>query len=244
MKIVIGKNTDEMGLLAAELAAEKLCDAISKKGTARLVLSTGESQFAVIKHLINKNIAWEKVVMFHLDEYAGMPETHTASFRKYLKERIVNLVHPKKMFYVSGEGNIKSNIEALTREIREAPIDVALIGIGENAHIAFNDPPANFDTREAYIVVNLNDTCKKQQVGEGWFTQISEVPNQAISMTVHQIMLSEVIISCVPGKRKAVAIRDTLSSPSTTNMIPATKLKEHKDWHLFLDQESASLINK
>ena len=243
MKIVIGKDVDEMGALAAELASAKLCEAVAKKGEARLILSTGESQFAVIKHLIKKAVPWDKVLMFHLDEYVGMPETHNASFRKYLKERVVNLVHPRRMVFVSGEGDVQSNIAALTKEIRETPIDLALIGIGENAHIAFNDPPANFDTREAYIVVNLDEACKKQQVGEGWFAGINDVPGKAISMTVYQIMLSDMIISCVPGKRKAAAVRDTLSAPSTTNLIPATMLKEHKNWHLFLDQESASLTD-
>ena len=242
MKVVVGKDTDEMGSLAADLVSVKLSEAIGKNGTARLVLSTGESQFAVIKQLIKKDIPWDKVIVFHLDEYAGMPNTHPASFRKYLKERVEDLVHPARMVYVSGEGDIKANIEALTREIREAPIDLALIGIGEYAHIAFNDPPADFNTREAYIVVSLDEACKRQQVGEGWFAKIDDVPNSAISMTVHQIMMSNTIISCVPGKRKAVAVRDTLSEPSPTNMIPATKLKEHRDWHLFLDQESASLV--
>ena len=243
MELTIGRNVDEMGALAADLTAEKLCNAVAERGLARLILSTGESQFAVIKHLLGKNIPWSKVTMFHLDEYVGMSETHPASFRKYLKERIVDLVHPGKMVYVSGEGDIRNNIDYLTEEIRETPIDLALVGIGENAHIAFNDPPADFDTQEAYITVNLDEACKKQQVGEGWFTQISEVPNQAISMTVYQIMSSKTIISCVPGSRKAAAIRDTLGSPSTTNLIPATKLREHKDWHLFLDQESAKFVS-
>ena len=244
MEIIVGKDADEMGALAAELAAAKLRGVIEEKGTARLVLSTGESQFAVIKQLVKKDVPWDKVIIFHLDEYAGMPETHNASFRKYLKERIVNLVHPQRMVYVSGEGDVKANIDALTGEIREATIDLALIGIGENAHIAFNDPPADFETKEAYILVNLNEACKKQQVNEGWFAQISDVPKQAITMTVHQIMLSDMIISCVPGKRKAVAIRDTLTAPIVTNIIPATKLREHGNWHLYLDQESASLMDQ
>jgi len=242
MKIVVGKDVDEMGSLAADLAAEKLRKTISEKGEARLTLSTGESQFALFKHLVRKDVPWDKVIMFHLDEYVGLPESHNASFRKYLKERFVDIVRPKEAFFVNGEGNTKSTIGCLTNEIRKAPVDLALIGIGENAHIAFNDPPADFDTQEAYIVVNLSAMCKKQQVGEGWFDRIEDVPNQALSMTVYQIMLADMIISCVPGKRKATAIRDTLSAPSPTNMIPATKLKEHKNWRLFLDQESASLM--
>lgn len=244
MKIIIAKDAEEMGAQAAALAAEKLNSAIAEKGQARLIFSTGESQFTVIRHLVKKDLPWNKIVVFHLDEYVGPGETHNASFRKYLKERIVDLVSPKKMVYVSGEGDIEANIKLLTKEIREAPVDLAFIGIGENAHIAFNDPPADFASSEAYIVVNLDDACKKQQVGEGWFEKIPDVPNQAISMTVHQIMLSDMIISCVPGKRKAQAVRDTLSSPAPTNMIPATMLKLHKNWHLFLDEDSASLIGQ
>jgi glucosamine-6-phosphate deaminase len=244
MKIVVGKTVDEMGSLAAELAAVKLREVVAEKGEARIVLATGESQFTVFKHLVNKDVPWDKVTMFHLDEYVGLPESHGASFRKYLKERFINIVHPKQAVLVDGEGDVKTVIDELTREIRKAPVDLALIGIGENAHIAFNDPPADFNTQESFFVVNLDTACKKQQVGEGWFAGIDDVPNQAITMTVHQIMSAEMIISCVPGMRKAAAIRDTLSAPSVTNMIPATKLREHKDWHLFLDQESASLTDK
>lgn len=179
--------------------------------------------------------------MFHLDEYVGMPMTHPASFRKYLKERFIDKVHPGAYFFVNGEGDIQKNIETLTQEIRKAPIDVALVGIGENGHIAFNDPPADFETHEAYIVVNLDERCKKQQLGEGWFATMADVPNQAISMTVYQIMQSKAILSVVPGLRKAQAIQNTLEAPQVTNRIPATKLREHSDWELFLDSDSASL---
>jgi len=241
MKIVVGKDVEEMGALAAELTAGKLRKAIAEKGEARLILSTGASQFTLFNHLVAKDLPWDKVIMFHLDEYVGLPESHGASFRKYLKERFINIVRPKHAFLVDGEADVKTVIDELTREIRKAPVDLALIGIGENAHIAFNDPPADFNTKESFFVVNLDEGCKKQQVGEGWFAGLDDVPNQAITMTVHEIISAEMIISCVPGKRKAAAIRDTLSAPSVTNMIPATKLREHKDWHLFLDKESASL---
>lgn len=188
-----------------------------------------------------EDIPWNQVVMFHLDEYVGMPMTHPASFRKYLKERFIDKVHPGAYFFVNGEGDIQKNIETLTQEIRKAPIDVALVGIGENGHIAFNDPPADFETHDAYIVVNLDERCKKQQLGEGWFATMADVPNQAISMTVYQIMQSKAILSVVPGLRKAQAIQNTLEAPQVTNRIPATKLREHSDWELFLDSDSASL---
>lgn len=241
MKMFCLKNPAELGKVAAAQTADLLNKAISEKGYARLALSTGASQFDTIKSLILEDVDWSKVEMFHLDEYVGLPESHPASFRKYLKERFVQHVNLKKAWFVNGEGDVQENIKQLTQEIRKEPIDVALIGIGENAHIAFNDPPANFDTKEAYIIVNLDDNCKKQQVGEGWFATVDDVPKQAISMTVYQIMLSKVIISCVPYKVKAKAIKDTLEN-DTTNMIPATILKTHPDFNLYIDEDSASLI--
>lgn len=242
MKLEILKNDTELGKKAAQYAAKLLNRAIEENGEARLVLSTGHSQLSTINELVKQEVDWSKVEMFHLDEYVALPETHKASFRKYLKERFINLVNPKAAHLVSGEGSIE-NILKLTEELRKAPIDVALIGIGENAHIAFNDPPADFETKEAYIKVKLDDVCKKQQVGEGWFPTLADVPNEAITMTVYQIMQSKKIISCVPYLVKAQAVKNTLES-EITNQIPATKLKEHDDWVLFLDEESASLIEK
>ena len=180
------------------------------------------------------------MVMFHLDEYINLAETHKASFRKYLKERFIQVVNPKKAYLVNGEGNVEENIATLTEELEKAPIDVALVGIGENAHIAFNDPPADFETDKAYIIVNLDQTCKQQQVNEGWFGSLDEVPAQAISMTVPQILKSRTIVTIVPGIRKSDAIQKTLSAETVTNLVPATILKTHPDWNLFLDGDSAS----
>ena len=231
-----------MGNRAAQETARRIRAAVQANGVCRILLSTGASQFEMLDALTKmEDIPWNQVVMFHLDEYVGMPMTHPASFRKYLKERFIDKVHPGAYFFVNGEGDIQKNIETLTQEIRKAPIDVALVGIGENGHIAFNDPPADFETHEAYIVVNLDERCKKQQLGEGWFATMADVPNQAISMTVYQIMQSKAILSVVPGLRKAQAIQNTLEAPQVTNRIPATKLREHSDWELFLDSDSASL---
>jgi glucosamine-6-phosphate deaminase len=163
-----------------------------------LVLSTGASQFETLDALVKSEVDWSKVEMFHLDEYVNLPESHVASFRKYLKERFINKIPLGKVHLISGEENIQNMSQKLSVEIRKEPIDLALIGIGENAHIAFNDPPADFETKEAYIVVNLDENCKKQQVREGWLATVEDVPKQAISMTVHQILQSKVIISCVP----------------------------------------------
>ena len=242
MKIHVDSTAEQMGNRAAQETARRIRAAVQANGVCRILLSTGASQFEMLDALTKmEDIPWNQVVMFHLDEYVGMPMTHPASFRKYLKERFIDKVHPGAYFFVNGEGDIQKNIETLTKEIRKAPIDIALVGIGENGHIAFNDPPADFETHEAYIVVNLDERCKKQQLGEGWFATMADVPNQAISMTVYQIMQSKAILSVVPGLRKAQAIQNTLEAPQVTNRIPATKLREHSDWELFLDSDSASL---
>lgn len=240
MKIKVLKDPEELGRAAATFSVAVLEKVIAERGKARLLLSTGASQFDTIKALVEMEVDWDKVEMFHLDEYIGLPENHPASFRRYLKQRFIDMINLKNAHLVNPDGDIKKNIALLTEEIRKEPIDLALIGIGENAHLAFNDPPADFETKEAYIVVNLNEKCKQQQIGEGWFPTLSDVPKQAISMSVFQIMQSMVIVSAVPYKVKANAIKLTLEN-EVTNMIPATKLKEHPNVILFLDEESASL---
>ena len=239
MRICIDKTANEMGANAAALIAQKLRETIARKGEARLLLSTGASQFEMFDALVHEDVDFSKVTMFHLDEYVGLPVTHIASFRKYLKERFVSKVPLKEAIYVNGEGDVAANIASITARIKEKPIDVGVIGIGENGHIAFNDPPADFETQESYIVVNLDDRCKRQQVGEGWFATVDDVPKQAISMTVHQIMACESIVTIVPHAVKAEAISNTLAL-DVTNKVPATILKTHKDWNLFLDADSAA----
>lgn len=240
MNINISRTSGEMAQRAAACAAQAISRTIAQNGEARILLSTGESQIEAIRYLTEMEVEWDKVVMFHLDEYINLAETHKASFRKYLKERFIQVVNPKKAYLVNGEGNVEENIATLTEELEKAPIDVALVGIGENAHIAFNDPPADFETDKAYIIVNLDQTCKQQQVNEGWFGSLDEVPAQAISMTVPQILKSRTIVTIVPGIRKGDAIQKTLSAETVTNLVPATILKTHPDWNLFLDGDSAS----
>lgn len=240
MNINISRTSGEMAQRAAACAAQAISRTIAQNGEARILLSTGESQIEAIRYLTEMDVEWDKVVMFHLDEYINLAETHKASFRKYLKERFIQVVNPKKAYLVNGEGNVEENIAILTEELEKAPIDVALVGIGENAHIAFNDPPADFETDKAYIIVNLDQTCKQQQVNEGWFGSLDEVPAQAISMTVPQILKSRTIVTIVPGIRKGDAIQKTLSAETVTNLVPATILKTHPDWNLFLDGDSAS----
>ena len=240
INISVSATAAENGRKAAVKAAELINAAIREKGHARIILSTGASQFEMFENLVKQDVDWSKVEMFHLDEYVGLPETHIASFRKYLKERFVNIVHPGAAHFV-GEGDVEKNIEELTRELRKDVVDVGLIGIGENGHIAFNDPPADFDATEAYRVVNLDHKCRMQQVGEGWFATEDDVPKQAISMLPKQIMACKAIVSVVPHKVKAKAVFDTITQP-VNNMVPATLLKTHPEWYLFIDDDAASML--
>jgi glucosamine-6-phosphate deaminase len=244
MKVHVMQDKVQLGNEAAKFSAEIINENIAKKGKARIILSTGSSQFETINALTKQDVDWSKVEVFHLDEYIDLPDNHPASFRKYLMERFVNLIPSLyKVHFVQASGDIEKNLEALTKEIRKEPIDLGLIGIGENAHIAFNDPPANFDSKEAFNVVELEDNCKKQQVREGWFPTVADVPTHAITMTVHQIMLSNVIVSCVPHTVKAKAIKNVLEN-DVTNLIPATILKTHANFVLFLDANSASQADR
>ncbi len=241
MTIEICNDAAELGSKAAHFAAMKLNEAISQRGEARLVVSTGTSQFETFQSLLKEKLQWEKVTIFHLDEYVGLPTKHKASFRKYLQERFINHIKAKKFHAVDTEGDIDGKIQILTAEIREKPVDVGLIGIGVNGHIAFNDPPADFTTKEAYRIVSLDDQCRMQQVQEGWFNSVEEVPSEAVSMTPWQIMQCKTIISCVPHKVKALSVKNMLSS-ELTNLVPATLLKQHHDFHLYLDINSAAEI--
>lgn len=242
MKLSISQTSIEMGQKAAEKVAELICEAVREKGEARILVSTGQSQFEFFEALIKMDIPWDKVEIFHLDEYVGLPIAHVASFRKYLKERFVDKVGSTRMNYISGEGDTDEMIADITAKITEKPIDIGIIGIGENGHIAFNDPPADFETTASYHVVELDQKCRQQQVGEGWFATVDDVPKYAISATVFQIMSCKHIVSVVPHKVKASAIQKTLETDTVTNLIPATKMKEHDDWFLYLDAESASML--
>lgn len=239
MRIRLFETSELLGAAAAKHAAASLNRAIAENGYARIVLSTGASQFDMFKELVLQPVDWSKVEMFHLDEYLGLPESHPASFRKYLKEKFTAKVPLLAAHFVDGEGDYEKKIKELSARLEEKPVDVALIGIGENSHIAFNDPPADFDTRESYIVVNLDNTCKEQQVREGWFATVDDVPKQAITMTTWRIMQSREIISVVPHTVKARAVLMTLEN-EPANTVPATLLKTHDKWTLYIDKNSAS----
>lgn len=242
--IVISDSAKELGEAAGRLAAKFINAAIEEKDQANIILATGASQFETLKKLVNEKVDWSKVVMFHLDEYIGLPESSPASFRKYLKERFLDNVSPLKAVYlVNGEADPAVECAHLGKIIKEHPIDVALVGIGENGHLAFNDPPADFDIEDPYLIVDLDDECRQQQFGEGWFPSINEVPMQAISMSVKQICKSKKIICSVPDLRKAKAVKNTLEQ-DVNNMVPATILQMHDDCTFFLDKSSASLLTQ
>jgi len=241
MKAIISETVKELGKAAARKGAAFIQKAILEKGEANIIVATGASQFEMLEELVKEEINWSAVTAFHLDEYIGISDNHPASFRKYLKERFVDLVVPKEFIYVNGNTDPKEECSRLGRLISERPIDVAFVGIGENGHLAFNDPPADFETEEPYIVVNLNEACRRQQLGEGWFPTFEDVPKQAISMSIKQIMKSKVIICSVPDERKAQAVYDTLNCEISPD-YPASILRNHSETIVFLDQGSASLI--
>ena len=179
--------------------------------------------------------------MFHLDEYIGLPATHPASFRKYLQERLIAKTGMSKVHLLDGEHDAEHVCEEVGRAIASAPIDVAFVGIGENAHLAFNDPPADFETERPYLIVSLDEPCRKQQVGEGWFASMADVPKQAISMSVHQILKSQAIICIVPDARKAQAVHASVTGPVSPS-VPASILQTHGNTTLYLDTAAASRL--
>ena len=240
MQVKVYKTSKEMGIEAAKQAAAKLREVIANKGAARLLLSTGASQFPFFEAFVKEDIDWAKVEMFHLDEYVGISPEHPASFNKYLRERFIDIVKPGKYHLIDGRRNPDETIAELTALLSEAKVDLGMIGIGENGHIAFNDPPADFADQRFYKVVTLNDTCIAQQLREGWFENEDAAFKQAISMTCTKIMDCETIISVVPYAVKAQAIHDTLTCEINEN-VPATLFKSHGDLTLYCDADSASL---
>ncbi|HEY4967596.1 MAG TPA: glucosamine-6-phosphate deaminase [Puia sp.] len=242
IKIIVKEDPSQLGKDAGSLAAEIIRKAIEDKGQANIILATGTSQFETLKQLRNEKINWNRVTMFHLDEYIGLPETSPASFRKYLRDRFVQYVAPLQAIHlVNGEADPATECKQLGQLIGKTSIDVALVGIGENGHLGFNDPPADFETEDPFIVVELDEKCRRQQLGEGWFTNIQEVPQKAITMSIRQILKSRQIICSVPDRRKAEAIRDCFENP-VSNLYPAGILQLHANCICFLDKSSSALL--
>lgn len=233
-----------LGHAAATAAAACLREVISKRGSARIIAATGASQFSFLQALIESpGIKWSAVEMFHLDEYVGLPVTHPASFRKYLLERFIRPAGILNYHLLDGEGDARSACQQVGAQLAAAPVDIAFVGVGENGHLAFNDPPADFETEDPYLVVNLDEACRRQQVGEGWFKSLDEVPKQAISMSIRQILKTKRILCIVPDLRKAAAVKKCLEG-TVTPFVPASILQTHPDVTFYLDAESASLLEK
>ncbi len=245
MEKFIYKTKQEMAAAAAAASAQAINRAIEDKDQANIILATGTSQLEMLKNLVEaETVDWAKVTMFHLDEYIAMGAEHPASFRKFLKERFVDRVPGlKAVHFIAGDaGNPEQECRRVGSLIAEHPIDAAMVGIGENGHLAFNDPPADFEIEEPFLVVELDEKCRKQQLGEGWFETLEQVPRQAISMSIRQIMKSACLIVTVPDQRKAEAVKNALKG-KVTPACPASILQRHDNCKIFLDAEAASLLN-
>jgi glucosamine-6-phosphate deaminase len=242
VEIKIFDTKAEMGKEAANLGALKIKEALEKNDLANIILATGASQFEMLHFLVRENVEWKRINCFHLDEYIGLPDSHPASFRKYLKERFYNLVDVNEFHFINADKNEISECNRLNTLIKDYEINVAFIGIGENGHLAFNDPPADFETEDSYIIVDLDENCRLQQLGEGWFPDFESVPKRAVSMSIKQILKSKSIICTVPDIRKSEAVYKAINEPVSPEH-PATILRTHGDTTLFLDKNSASLMD-
>jgi glucosamine-6-phosphate deaminase len=243
LQIKILEDKRSAGRMAAEHAANSLRAAIRAQGLARIVAATGASQFEFLEALTTApGIDWARVELFHLDEYVGLPIRHPASFRKYLLERLIHKTGITQYHFLDGEGDPVAVAKEVCRELVSRPVDIAFVGIGENGHLAFNDPPANFDTDEPYLVVELDEACRQQQVNEGWFATLPDVPARAISMSIRQILKAKEIIAVVPEARKARAVKSCLEG-EISPLVPASILKKHRNATIYLDRDSASQLS-
>ncbi|MFC1547644.1 6-phosphogluconolactonase [Candidatus Neomarinimicrobiota bacterium] len=246
MEIKVFKDRIELSEVAASQAAAILKSVIDEKGSACFIVATGESQIDFLRVLaVDDSIDWRKTKMYHLDEYVGISSQHSASFRSYLMKRLIERVHPGEVHLVNGENpDPESEAQRLSDLISRETIDVAFVGVGENGHLAFNDPPADFETDKPFIVVDLDTKCRQQQVNEGWFPTIHDVPPQAITMSINQIMKSSSILAVVPGLRKAEAVRNCFINANIYPGFPSSILKKHPNAFLYLDTDSASLLEQ
>ncbi|TCV98714.1 glucosamine-6-phosphate deaminase [Biostraticola tofi] len=245
MKITVLANKELLGKKAAAAGAQAMRQALASKERIAIIVATGASQFEMLDNLIREDIDWSRVTIFHLDEYIGLSDTHRASFRRYLQERVVDKLPALHQFVgVNGSAeNSEQELARLGKLISQQDIEVCFAGIGENAHLAFNDPPADFTTTAPYLVVELDEDCRRQQLGEKWFDSLDEVPTRAISMSIHQIMLSRVLILSIPDARKAQAVKNALEGP-VVNTVPASIIQHHPDCQVFLDNPSAALLSR
>jgi glucosamine-6-phosphate deaminase len=228
---------------AARDAADRIRAALAARGQARIIAATGASQIEFLDRLVHQpDIDWHRVEMFHLDEYVGLPVEHPASFRRYLRERLIQPTGIINYHLLDGQHNPEAACREAAEALSRAPVDVAFVGIGENGHLAFNDPPADFETDAPYVIVRLDERCRRQQVGEGWFKTVNDVPDTAISMSVREILRATAIVCVVPDRRKAEAVRASLEGPISP-LVPASILRTHGDVTVYLDRDSAALLS-
>ena len=243
MKIEVLSDKKLIGEAAAEVGAKALREALAAKPEVAIIVATGVSQFEMLDSLIKKEgIDWSRVTIFHLDEYIGLPATHPACFRKFLRDRLVtHLPTLKKFIDINGdEPDLTAELARLNKLISGVEVDLCFVGIGENGHIAFNVPPADFDTRDPYLIVDLDEACRRQQLGEGWFPTLEEVPQKAISMSIREIMRARKIILLAADTRKTEAIKNCFGDAKVSNLYPASILKEHPDFYIFMDKKAAA----
>ena len=243
MQLRIYDDKQSLSQAAAEQAATAIRQAILDHGQARIVAATAASQFVFLDKLTQEpDIDWSRVEVFHLDEYVGLPMTHPGSFRRMLLENLIKKTGVNKYHLLDGDGNLDEVLKRVSKAIASAPIDIAFLGVGENGHLAFNDPPADFDIEDPYLIVNLDEACRQQQVGEAWFADISEVPKQALSMSVRQILKAKELLAVVPDTRKAEAVKACFEAEMSP-MAPASILRTHPNATIYLDKNSASLLS-
>ena len=243
MNINVYENKTLLGCAAAERAARTMHTAIHDRGKARIIAATGASQFEFLEALTAApDIEWRRVELFHLDEYIGLPVSHPASFRKYLLDRLIRPTGIPTCHLLDGNADPQGVASRVGKELNSAPVDIAFVGIGENGHLAFNDPPADFQTETPFLIVELDEACRRQQVGEGWFANISEVPRQAITMSIRQILKAREIVAAVPDARKAAAVKACCEG-GITPLAPASALRMHSNANIFLDMQSAALLS-
>jgi glucosamine-6-phosphate deaminase len=243
MQIVVAEDRQQLGRYVAQRAAEIIRACLSRHDHVHLVVATGSSQFEVLSQLVTQpDIDWGRVHGFHLDEYLGIDQNHSASFCGYLKQRFVDHVPLGSFFYLDGSLPPEELRQRACNQLQGKRIDLLLCGIGENGHLAFNDPPADFQSEDPYLLVRLDEACRKQQVGEGWFDSLQSVPERAISMSVRQILKADTILCSAPDRRKAEAVQRSVEG-NIDPMVPASILQQHPNAELILDTQSASLLS-
>ena len=243
MLLKVFDDKQSLGLAAATQAATAIRSAIASRGQARVVAASAASQFEFLEALTaTPGIDWKLVTLFHLDEYIGLPMSHPASFCKFLQERLISKTDIVNYHLLDGSQDPADVIRSAGKAIAASPIDVAFLGIGENGHIAFNDPPADFDTEDPYIIVALDHACRAQQVAEGWFENLDAVPKEAVSMSVRQVLKATEILAVVPGPRKAAAIKACFDGPISPT-APSSILRNHPNATVYLDLQSSALLS-